>query len=87
LTQSSFEPFYSKLPPHPPTRGNDYAPDNYEYTKAAAQTIIDAEKKKHEAVTARLREARLTKEAEDLMNQTAPKPQVKKPKAKAWRPR
>lgn len=36
---------------------------SYDDTTAAAREIIDAEKKKHDAKTARLKEARLAKEA------------------------
>jgi hypothetical protein len=46
-------------------------------TTASAREIIDAEKAKRGAKTARLQEARLAKEASDPAKPTKPKPRAK----------
>ena len=49
---------------------------------AAARAIVEAEKATHDAKTARLRKARLDKEAADLLANAPGKPRVKALKAK-----
>jgi hypothetical protein len=51
-------------------------------TAATAREIIDAEKSQHDAKTARLRKARLEKEAADLLENAPGKPRAKAVKAK-----
>ena len=51
-------------------------------TAATAREIIDAEKAKHDAKTARLRKARLAKEAADLLGNAPGKPKARALKAK-----
>ena len=52
-------------------------------TAATAREIIDAEKNKHDAKTARLRKARLDKEAADLLANAPGKPRARALTAKA----
>jgi hypothetical protein len=49
---------------------------------AAARAIVEAERREHEAKSARLRQARLAKEAADLLAHTPGKPRAKALKAK-----
>ena len=49
---------------------------------AAARAIVDAEKAKHDAKTARLRKARLEKEGADLLAHAPGKPRGRALKAK-----
>ena len=49
---------------------------------AAARAIVEAEKAKQDAKTARLKKARLAKEAVDLLAHTPGKPRAKALKAK-----
>ena len=51
-------------------------------TAATAREIIDAEKAKHDAKTARLRKARLEKEAVELLAHAPGKPRARALKAK-----
>jgi hypothetical protein len=55
---------------------------SYDDTTAAAREIIDAQDRAHDAKTARLRKARLDKEAADLLARAPGKPRTKASKAK-----
>ena len=55
---------------------------SYDDTTAAAREIIDAQDQAQEAKTARLRKARLDKEAADLLANTPGKPKARVSKAK-----
>jgi len=55
---------------------------SYDDTTAAAREIIDAQDQAQEAKTARLRKARLDKEAADLLAHAPGKPRTKAAKAK-----
>jgi hypothetical protein len=60
-------------------------PTRDDQANVAARAIIDAERAKQAAKTARLQEARLAKEAADLLGHAPGKPRARALKAKAKR--